>query len=134
MDDVTDRHETLFNELTDACDNGEGTHNLEFADYVKAVSEDASHEWHDEAKEYLAIGVVLSELVGNDGDHQYDGDWYPSYLIIDDDLNDHLDEIANDCYDIPSDLPSWVKITFDYDALREDYSCIEINGSDYYYR
>ena len=45
-----------------------------------------------------------------------------------------MDELLEDIGDIPRDLPCYLKITVDYDALKQDYSSIDIGNETYWYR
>jgi hypothetical protein len=45
-----------------------------------------------------------------------------------------MDELLEDIGVLPRDLPSYLKITVDYDALQMDYTSIEIDGASYWYR
>ena len=44
-----------------------------------------------------------------------------------------IPEVA-DCYTLPKDLPFWMTITYDYDALKQDYTGVDFNGVTYYVR
>ncbi len=39
-----------------------------------------------------------------------------------------MDELLEECGDIPRDLPSYLTITVDYDALKQDYTTIDFDG------
>ena len=45
----------------------------------------------------------------------------------------YMDDMIDDCYDIP-ELPSFMTITLDYDALRTDYMDVEFDGVEYLIR
>lgn len=77
---------------------------------------------------------LLSELAGYGGDEQFEGDWYPVTLIHDSYFETAMDELLEDIGDIPRDLPSYLTITIDYDALQQDYSSVEVDGQTYWYR
>lgn len=91
--------------------------------------------WHnDYDDEYNALSGLLDELKGNGGDEQWEGDWYPIMLIRDSHFESAMDELLEDIGDIPKDLPGYLKITVDYDALQMDYSSVEFDGVTYWYR
>lgn len=73
-------------------------------------------------------------MKGNGGDEQWEGDWYPVTLIRESYFEDAMDEMIEDCYELPKDLPFWMNITYDYDALKMDYTTTELDGVTYYYR
>ena len=94
-------------------------------------------DWQENAnntEELEALENLLYELKGNGGDEQWDGDWYPLTLIRDSYFEEYMDEMVADCYEIPSDLPSFMTITLDYVALQMDYSSVEFDGVTYWYR
>lgn len=88
----------------------------------------------DEYEELKTLEALLSSLCGYGGDEQWEGDWYPVTLIKDSYFEESMDEMLEDCGDIPKDLPSYLTITVDYDALKQDYSEVEFEGDTYYYR
>lgn len=91
----------------------------------------------DDAEEFAQLSAILEELKGNHGDEQWRGDWYPLILIHDGSaFEEYMDELLEGCGDIPEldKLPSYVRITIDYDQLKWDYTTIEIDGEDYLYR
>jgi hypothetical protein len=100
-----------------------------------AFIEWAAQTTHDDAEEYLQIKAVLVELCGNGGDEQWRGDWYPVTMIRDGRaFEEYMDEMLEDCGDIPRDIPSYIRIEIDYDLLKTDYSEIEIDGETYLFR
>jgi len=91
-------------------------------------------DWQDERAELASLESILSELCGAGGDEQWEGDWYPVTLIRDSYFNTAMDELLEDIGDIPRDIPVYLNIVVDYDALQMDYSSIEINGETYWFR
>lgn len=87
-----------------------------------------------EATELVALRQLLDELKGNGGDEQWRGDWYPVALIRDSYFQTAMDELLEDIGELPKELPCYLKITVDYDALRMDYTSMEIEGETYWYR
>lgn len=101
-------------------------------------NEDGDLDLHDEhisqKDELEELRGVLSELAGYGGDEQFEGDWYPSTLIHDSYFETAMDELLEDIGDIPRDLPCYLTITVDYDALQQDYSSVDIGSETYWYR
>lgn len=52
--------------------------------------------------------------------------------IIDSNMKSYFDEMIDDCYEIPKKLPSFISLTIDYDALKQDYTSFEL-GMDIYW-
>ena len=62
-------------------------------------------------------------------------DWqYGVGLIHEDYFETVMDDMVANCYTLPKDLPSWMTITYDYDALKQDYTEIDFDGQTYYVR
>jgi hypothetical protein len=95
---------------------------------------DAPVYGEDERAEFKLLGDLLAELKGNGGDHQWNGDWYPVSLIRDSYFNQAMDELLEDIGDLPKDIPAYLKIEVDYDALQMDYTSVEYEGITYWYR
>ena len=108
----------------------------ELREAIEAYAEkmDDWQENTDNAEELATLESLLSELCGNGGDEQWEGDWYPITLIRDSYFEDYTDEMLEDCDYLPKDLPSYLTITVDYRALQMDYSSVEIDGTTYLYR
>lgn len=100
--------------------------------------EDGDITWSDDnpddAAELETLENLLFEMCGYGGNHQWEGDWYPDYLTHENHFETAMDEMVADCYEIPKDLPSFMTIVLDYDALKEDYTEITFEGETYYYR
>jgi hypothetical protein len=90
--------------------------------------------WAEERAELAQLESILDDLKGNGGDEQWEGDWYPVTLIRDSYFNEAMDELLEDIGDLPKELPCYLTITVDYDALQMDYSSVEIDGTTYWYR
>lgn len=62
-------------------------------------------------------------------------DWgYGETLIHRDYFEKYMDEMVVDCYEIPKNLPYWMSITLDYDALEQDYASVDFDGQEYLIR
>lgn len=92
---------------------------------------DFSSELYDELQ---TLESLLSDLCGYGGDEQWEGDWYPVTLIHENYFETCMDDMLEDIGDIPKNLPSYLTITVDYDALKQDYTATEFEGDTYYYR
>lgn len=55
-------------------------------------------------------------------------------MIRDDKIKDYLEEWVNDCYDLPNDLPSFIILTIDFDALKQDYTTVTYGDWTYWVR
>jgi len=88
----------------------------------------------DDAAELVELRELLAELKGNGGDEQWRGDWYPITLIHEDEFENAMDEMLEDIGDMPKNIPAYLTITVNYDALKMDYSAVEYQGSTYLYR
>lgn len=96
----------------------------------------ALREWEEgrEAEELATLESLLGELCGQGGDEQWQGDWYPITLIHESHFETAMDELLEDIDDLPKNLPCYLSITVDYDALKMDYSGVEYSGHTYLYR
>jgi hypothetical protein len=77
---------------------------------------------------------LKDDLAGNGGDEEWRGDWYPSTLIRDGYFETAMDELLEDIGDMPKDIPAYLKVTVDYDALQMDYTSAEYDGVTYWFR
>lgn len=89
-----------------------------------------------EADELAALEALLSDLAGNGGDEQWEGDWYPVSLIRDSYFVEAMRELVSDIGDLPRDIPTYLEIDWEKTAanLRMDYSSVEFGGVTYWYR
>lgn len=99
-----------------------------------ARSDLASWDSSDESTEKALLAALLEDLKGNGGDHQWQVDWYPVSLIHDSYFETAMDEMLEDIGDMPKNIPSYLTITVNYDALQMDYSSVEFDGATYWYR
>jgi hypothetical protein len=131
--DITDRVDELQaveNNLREEFDADPLNAGVDFDNWKRNQSEYTS----DDADELAALSAILYELQGNGGDHQWDSAWYPATLIRDSYFETYMDEMLEDCGDLPKDLPSYLSITVNYRALQMDYTSTEIDGVTYWYR
>ena len=94
MEDLNMRDIINMEDLTDRADELSSSQN-----------DDGVIENEDAAAEYEALAKLIAELEGLGGDHQWHGDWYPGYLIRDSYFESYMDEMLEDCGDLPKDLP-----------------------------
>lgn len=86
----------------------------------------------DELAELDALKLIAEELRGMGGDHKWNGDWYPGYLIHEDEFEGYMDDTIRDIYfEHYKDLPSFMIITLDYDALKQDYTEHSLDGNTF---
>ena len=84
----------------------------------------------DEDGEELVILLALAEEGEN-----YSPDWnYGSTLIHENYFEQYMDEMLEDCGDIPKDIPCYLDITVNYDMLKWDYTELDFDGETYYIR
>lgn len=100
---------------------------------------EAYEAWQEsEAAEELAkLTVLLEELAGNGGDHQWEGVWYPVTMVRDSYFTDYARELTEEIGDWPkSGIPSYIEIDWEATArnIRMDYSSVEYDGVTYWYR
>ena len=125
--DVIERLEELQAELIEARDDSGSTTEIDV--WINDMADDENGMFQDAAKEYMA----LQSLAGQG--EQYAPDWnYGEQLIRDSYFESAMDEMVADCYELPKDLPSWMIVTYDYDALRQDYTEIDFDGVAYLIR
>ena len=88
------------------------------------------------AEELTALRALLGELAGAGGDEQWRGDWYPVTLIRESYFVDYVQELLEDCGDIPKNLPHYIHIDWERTArdIRVDYSGADFHGVTYWFR
>jgi hypothetical protein len=90
----------------------------------------------EEREELIFLSTILHELCGYGGDEQWRGDWYPITLIRESHFVDYVQEMLEDCGEIPRDLPHYIYIDWQATAreVQVDYSEVEVDGVTYFYR
>lgn len=88
----------------------------------------------DEGEELTSLSALMEQCKGMGGDEEWRGDWYPVTLIRDDYFAQAMDELCEDIGDIPKDLPCYLSIVIDYEALQRDYSAVDFDGVTYWVR
>lgn len=126
--DVIARIEELeaeWEDLRSAMDD----HNTDSDAYEEANAALIEFDNSEEGQELTALKALAEQ--GED----YAPDWeYGAQLIHEDYFEEAMDEMVSDCYTLPKDLPDWMTITYDYDALKQDYTELDFDGQTYYIR
>lgn len=98
---------------------------------------DEDHESDCEVLELQRLTVLLDELRGNGGDHDWRDDWYPLLLVRNSYFKDFAQQEAEDLDLVKSDA-RWPYTCIDWEqAARElqmDYTTVEFDGVTYWYR
>lgn len=102
------------------------------------IESEGCEEQCDAYREELAtLTGIMSELAGNGGDEQWQGDWYPLTLIRKSHFRDYAQELAEDIGAVTPQA-TWPNNCIDWDqAARElqmDYTSVTIDGMTYFYR
>lgn len=161
MSDITDRVEALreardaleeaeqeaLDALTDAQGNLENSIEADKAADTQAVQEAfnareqakaALAAWLEsqDARELATLTDILEETRGSGGDHQFEGEWYPGELIAEEHFTDYVQQMLEDCGEVPRGLPWYVEIDWGKtaDNLKMDYSEVDIQGFTFLYR
>lgn len=131
--DFIERAEELEQELCErfGIEPGELADKLEGLNLDHDPALDDTRKLVEEAEE---LREVLDELKGAGGDERWRGDWYPGILIRDSYFETAMDDLVDDIGDIPKNLPPYLRVVVDYDALQMDYASIDIRGVTYWYR
>lgn len=84
-------------------------------------------DWEDEIKEIEEINNIEDEC------REFD---FGETLIREDEWEDYVKDLLEDCGYIPKDFPSWIEIDWDATAnnVKQDYSEVEYQGDTYYFR
>jgi hypothetical protein len=90
----------------------------------------------EEHKELSMLVSLMEEMAGYGGDEQWRGDWYPLTLIRESYFVDYVQEMLEDCGEIPKDLPHYIHIDWQATArdVQVDYTPIDVDGATYFYR
>lgn len=123
------------------------TQPIDFTDDVLDVRDiidrlDEIRDDPDYAEEQQQLEVVLNDLRGKGGDHEYQGDWYPVTLIHEYYFTRYARELAEELYGRELGQAVWPFTQIDWECaaeeLRVDYSSLDIDvdgvAHTYYYR
>lgn len=111
------------------------TDDVESAHFINWLAQARADD--EEAEEYFLLKKLLEDMADNGGgDEEWRNAWYPVTLIQDSYFEDAMDEMVEDCYgnQYTKELPSFMTITLDYNALQMDYTSVEYDGVTYWYR
>lgn len=110
---------------------------IDVRDVIARLEYIEDSEDEDEADEAATLVSLLDELCGSGGGEKWRGEWYPTTLIRDSYFEDYARELADDIGAIDV-RQSWPNQHIDWKAaaasLQQDYSSVEIDGVDYWYR
>lgn len=103
----------------------------EIADKENEI-QDCEFEYNRYSEELAELESLKEEIESNSDE----GFEYGIQLIHENDIDDYLHSMLEDCGYIPKDMPSWIKIDWQatYDNMKEDYNEIELNGNTFYVR
>lgn len=128
--DIIERIEELESILSDlwVVDKEENP-NTSFEDYIESVGILSTDPNHSLADEYLHLKAFADEC------ELYTPDWqYGETLIHRNYFKECMDEMIEDCYELPRNIPYWMSITLDYDTLEMDYVSVYLDGEEYLIR
>lgn len=113
---------------------------LDIRDIIERLEEleaDQPLEDDEDLAELDTLKGLVEELRGYGGDHRWDGDWFPVTLIRDSYFVEYAQELAEEVGAINPEA-SWLANYIDWSAvaddLKMDYSAVEFDGVDYWYR
>lgn len=107
-----------------------------FEIWVPNQADDVDAPMYDEAKEYLALKDFAKQA-------ECYGDWmYGAQLIREDYFVKHIEDLIDDCYELPKEMTSgdwpYRHITVDYEAAadeaKQDYAEVDFDGATYFMR
>ena len=102
---------------------------IDSRDIIKRIEELESDPQEDEAEELATLKALAEEC------KLYSSDWeYGEGLIHRRYFEEYMDDLIEDCYELPKDLPYWMTIKLDYDALEQDYTTVDFDGEEYLIR
>ena len=123
----------MSNEITNDMDVKDSRDIIERIEELESFIEDNVNENSDDITEWKEELRILAELA-EEGEN-YSPDWeFGSQLIHEDYFEQYMDDMLEDIGDIPRNLPCYLTITIDYDALKMDYTSIDFNGETYFVR
>lgn len=102
---------------------------IDSRDVIARIEALQGTEDEGELKELAALEALAKEAEG------YAPDWqHGEALIRDSYFESYMDEMLEDCGELPKDLPCYLSITVDYKALQMDYTSVEFDGVTYWIR
>ena len=134
--DIIARIEGLETELADAHEGDGTTDKPELEDWIEQASKSEAAAFHEEAKELLILRKVAEEASTS-------ADWeYGETLIRESYFEDYIEELIEDCYEMPKQMGSgewpYRHLTLDIEAAAEeakqDYMEVDFDGVTYLIR
>lgn len=118
--------------MTNTIDNTQDV--IDSRDIIERIEElqsllDCGEEIDLDLLEELEVLKELQEQCSSCDDWQYG-----ETLIHRDYFETYMDDMVADCYETPKDMPYWMTITLDYDALEQDYTSVSFNGQEFLIR
>ena len=112
---------------------------IDIRDVIEEFEEldDNENRDEDEQERWQELFDLLGDCIGQGGDEQWRGDWYPVTLIRDTYFRTYAEELADDIGAVAKDA-GWPSSFIDWeaaaDALKQDYSIVTYGGVDYWTR
>lgn len=107
------------------------------SDPIHAAFGDDGLAVQHQIEEFYKLRELLRELEHNGGDEQWRGSWYPITLIRDSYFEDYAREFADDIGAINANA-TWPNNCIDWgraaQELRMDYSSVDFDGAEFWYR
>ena len=132
LESLNDELNDLQNELYDIENEEDIDNKLEEISDKESEIQECEFEYNRYAEELEELEALKEEI----SDNADEGFEYGIQLIHENYIDDYLDELLEDCDNLPKDLPHWIKIDWQatYDNMKEDYNEIELNGNTFYIR
>lgn len=104
---------------------------IDSRDIIERIEELESIEGEMDKEEHEEL-MILKSLAKQCQDYS---DWeYGEILIHRDYFKTYMNEMVQDCYELPQDMPSFMSITLDYEMLEYDYASVYFYGQEYLIR
>lgn len=112
---------------------------MQRCDYLESLNPDCPSTCDDNLNpelesELASIKGILSDLAGKGGGITWRGQKYPDTLIHDSYFETYIEDYIMDAFCIPANLPGYIKIQIDQEALKLDYTSVQVQDSEYWYR
>lgn len=136
IEELQDERQCLVDTITEEEQNrselqdGDTRANHEAAEEALDDARTSLKSWDaDYAHELAALKTLAEEAEG------YAADWHHGETLIRDSyFETAMDELLEDIGDLPKNLPGYLTITVDYDALQMDYTSVDFDGVTYWIR
>lgn len=90
---------------------------------------ESSYLGYDDYMELCTLHDLTAEC------EDYTTDWqYGEQLIRCSYFEDYMDELVEDTYPLPKNMPFWMSIKLDYNTLKQDYGSVYFYGVEYLIR